>query len=181
MDGRVLRAVWFVSLPALLFGTLGVLASLRLDTLGFGAAAIGATFLTAAAFEAVLSPVLGHLSDTRGRLLLIRASLVASAVVAALLPWPDHRWLLAPLVVLAGIAYGSFWSPAMSHLTDVADSRGLDYGYGFALINIAWAPGQALGAAGGGALARATADAVPYLLLAGACVATLLLVRQLRA
>ena len=36
--------VWLVVLPALLFGTLGVLGPLRLDGLGFGAVAIGAVF-----------------------------------------------------------------------------------------------------------------------------------------
>ncbi|HSL64299.1 MAG TPA: MFS transporter, partial [Gaiellaceae bacterium] len=60
---RVLAASWFVLLPALLFGVLGVLAPLRLDELGLGAVAIGATWLVAASFEAVLSPLLGRLSD----------------------------------------------------------------------------------------------------------------------
>ena len=46
------------------------------------------------------------------------------------------------------------------------------HAYGFALVNIAWAPGQAGGAAAGGALAEATSDAVPFLLLAAACALT---------
>jgi predicted MFS family arabinose efflux permease len=98
--------------------------------------------------------------------------------MAALLPWPDSRWLLAAFVILAGMAFGVFWTPAMSHLTDLAERRGLDYAYGFALINLAWAPGQALGASGGGALARATSDAVPYLLLSCLCVLSLALLRR---
>ena len=49
----------------------------------------------------------------------------------------------------------------MTLLTKLAEARGLDYGYAFALINLAWAPGQTLGAAGGGALAHATSNAVP--------------------
>ena len=61
----------------------------------------------------------------------------------------------------------------MTLLSNLSEARGLDYGYTFALISLAWAPGQALGAAGGGALAHATADAVPYLLLAAACAVTL--------
>jgi hypothetical protein len=61
----------------------------------------------------------------------------------------------------------------MSHLADVAEARKLEHGYAFALINLAWAPGQALGSAGSGALADTTSDAVPYLLLAGLCLATL--------
>ena len=172
-DRAVLGSVWFVALPALLFSTMGVLASLRLDELGMTAVAIGGVFLVSAAIEAVLNPAAGRISDVRGRLLPIRAGLAASAVMAALLPWPDSRWLLAVLVILAGMAFGIFWTPAMSHLTDLAERRGLDYAYGFALVNLAWAPGQALGASGGGALARATSDAVPYLLLSALCLLSL--------
>jgi hypothetical protein len=47
-------------------------------------------------------------------------------------------------------------------------------------MNLAWAPGQALGSAAGGAIAKATSDAVPFLLLSGACVATLLALRRHR-
>jgi MFS family permease len=172
-DRAVLGSIWFVTLPALLFSTLGVLASLRLDVLGMGALGISAVFLISAGVEAVLNPVAGRVSDKRGRLLPIRAGLAASAVATALLPWPDSRWLFATVVVLAGMAFGVFWTPAMSHLADLAERRGLDYAYGFALVNIAWAPGQAVGAALGGSLARATSDAVPYLLLTGVCVLSL--------
>jgi MFS family permease len=172
-DRAVLGSIWFVTLPALLFSTMNVLVPLRLDVLGMGALGISAVFLISAAVEAVLNPVAGRVSDKRGRLLPIRAGLAASAVATALLPWPDSRWVLAAVVVLAGMAFGVFWTPAMSHLADLAERRGLDYAYGFALVNMAWAPGQVVGAALGGGLARATSDAVPYLLLTGACVLSL--------
>jgi MFS family permease len=172
-DRGILAAVWFVTLPALLFSTMGVLAPLRLDALGWGAVAIGSVFLVSAAVEAALNPAAGRVSDVRGRLLPIVAGLAGSAVATLLLPWPDQPWLLALLIVGAGMAFGVFWTPAMSHLTDLAEGRGLDYAYGFALVNLAWAPGQALGASGGGALARATSDAVPYLLLTLTCLLSL--------
>ena len=73
----------------------------------------------------------------------------------------------------AGIAFGSFWTPAMSMLTDAAEAHGLDYGYAFALVSLAWAPGQAAGAAAGGAIASVTRDAVPYLGLGVVCLVTL--------
>jgi MFS family permease len=180
-DRPILGTVWFVALPALLFSTMGVLASLHLDDLGVSAVGIGAVFLVSAGIEAVLNPLAGRVSDVRGRLLPIRVGLAASGVMAALLPWPDSRWLLAAFVILAAMAFGVFWTPAMSHLTDLAEHRGLDYAYGFALVNVAWAPGQALGAAGGGALARATSDAVPYLLLSGLCLLSLALVTPWRS
>jgi MFS family permease len=174
---RVLRSAWLVALPALLFGVLGVLAPLRLGELGVGAVGIGAAFLLAAAFEATLAPLLGRLSDRRGRLALLRVSLLAAMVVAATIPWLDHRWLLGAAVVAAGLTFGSFWAPALAQLADEAEALGLEHAYGFALVNIAWAPGQAGGAAAGGAVAHATSDAVPFLLLAAACAITLAALR----
>jgi MFS family permease len=171
---RDVRAgIWFVTLPALLFGTLGVLAPLRLSALGFGAAAIGATWLVAAGLESANSVLLGRIADRRGPLAPIRAALAASAVVAALLPWPGNRFVLAALVVCAGLAFGAFYTPGMALLTHAAEERGLDYGYAFALVNLAWAPGQTAGSAVGGAVAEATADAVPYLALGAVSLLTL--------
>ena len=165
--------VWLCLLPALCFGTLSVLAPLRLSDLGWGATAVGATYLVSAGLEAGWSPVLGRLSDRHGRLPPLLGALVASAVVALLLPWPRQALTLAFLVVCAGFAFGSFWTPAMSLVTDAAEATGLEYGYAFALVNIAWAPGQAGGSAIGGALASATSDAVPYSALAVLCLVTL--------
>src|SRR5438445_4686139 len=171
-DRKIQVGIWLCLIPALLFGALSVLAPLRLSDLGWGAAAVGATYLVSAALEAGWAPVLGRLSDRYGRMRPLRAALATSALVSILLPWPSNAWLLALLVVAGGVAFGSFWPPAMSMVTDAAEERGLDYGYAFALVNIAWAPGQAGGSAIGGALASATSDALPYLGLAVLCLAT---------
>ena len=171
---RIQIPMWLCLLPALLFGNLSVLAPLRLSDLGWGAAAIGATYLIMAAIEATWAPILGRASDRFGRLPPLRAALLASAIVTLLLPWPQSPWLLALVIVSAGFAFGSFWTPAMSMITDEAEIVGLDYGYAFALVNIAWAPGQAGGAAIGGALASVTSDAVVYLGLSVSCALTLL-------
>jgi hypothetical protein len=40
-------------------------------------------------------------------------------------------------------------------------------------MNLAWASGAALGPAAGGALADSAGDVLPYVLLAGICLATL--------
>jgi MFS family permease len=169
---KIQIGVWLTLLPALLFGNLSVLAPLRLSDLGWGAVAVGATYLVMAVLEAGWAPIIGRASDHYGRFPPLRVALVAAAIVSFALPWPANAWVLAPLVVSAGLAYGSFWTPAMSMVTDEAELVGLEYGYAFALINIAWAPGQAGGAAIGGALASATSDAVAYLGLSALCVAT---------
>jgi MFS family permease len=150
-----------------------VLAPLRLSHLGWSAAAIGGTYLCMAAIEAAWAPILGRAADHFGRMPPLRAALLGAAIVSFLLPWPQSPWVLALVIVCAGFAYGSFWTPAMSMVTDEAESFGLDYGYAFALINVAWAPGQAGGAALGGLVAAATSDAVPYLTLSGLCLLTL--------
>ena len=172
---RIALSIWFVLLPALLFGTLGVLAPLRLEELGFTAVAIGVLWLCTAALEAVVNPVVGRVSDRTGRFAPMRMSVFCSAAVAASLPWPDTSLVLAALVVAGGISFGSFWTPAMALLSDEAEASGLNYAYAFALINLAWAPGHAIGSAGGGALAEFTSDTVPYLILAGACLLTFVL------
>jgi predicted MFS family arabinose efflux permease len=172
-DGGVRLGFWFVVLPALLFGTLAVLAPLRLSHLGLGPVAIGGAFLAAAAAETVVNLFVGRAADRHGPLRPLLFGLAGSMLVAALLPWPARGALLALLVVAAGTAFGSFFTPGMTMLSHAGERLGLDDGYTFALVNLAWAPGQTAGSAGGGALAHATADAVPYLALAGICALTL--------
>ena len=60
-DGRVRTGLLLVTVPGLLFGTLSVLGPLRLDELGAATAAIGAIWLLAAGFEAIVSPLAGPL------------------------------------------------------------------------------------------------------------------------
>jgi MFS family permease len=175
---RIQVPMWLCLLPALLFGNLSVLAPLRLSDLGWGAAAVGATYLVMAGFEAAWAPILGRASDRYGRLPPLRAALLASTVVTFILPWPHNPWLLAVVIIAAGFAFGSFWTPAMSMITDEAEAVGLDYGYAFALVNVAWAPGQAGGSAIGGAVASVTSDAVPYVGLSALCLLTLLAVTR---
>ena len=175
-DRRVLLSVWFVVLPALLFGVLGVLGPLRLSDLGVGALGIGAVWLVAGILETLLNLRIGRFADRFGPLAPIRVALIASIVCAALLPWPENRFVLAVVIVVSSLAFGTFYTPGMAMLTHAAEDRGLDYGYAFALLNLAWAPGQSGGSALGGALAQATSDAVPYLLLSGAALITLLMI-----
>src|SRR5262249_13310513 len=172
-DRRVLLAVWFVLLPAMLFGTLSVLGPLRLSHLGFGAVGIGAVWLVTGMIETVINVGVGRAADRYVPLAPIRIALVGTVVVTALLPWPDNRFLLGVVIGCAGLAFGTFYAPGMTILTHAAEERALDYGYAFALVNLAWAPGQSGGSAVGGALAEATSDAVPYLALSGIALLTL--------
>ena len=166
-------------LPALLFGVLAVLVPLDLAEAGWGAVAIGAVFLVGAAAEVVMHPLIGRYSDRRGRLVPMRAALVASLVVSVALAWAGPALLVAALSCVAFLAFGSFFAPASAHVADTAEQEGLTQGLAFGVVNGAWAMGNAVGPSVGGALADAAGDALPFLLCAGVCALTLpLLVRS---
>jgi MFS family permease len=172
-DRRVAAGMWLTTLPGLLFGTINVLAPLRLDELGAGTAAIAAAFLTSAAFEAVVAPLIGRLSDRRGALVPSVIGVAGGALMMTALPWPSSPWVLGVLIVIAGPLIGLLYTPAMAMLSDGAEAAGVALGFAFALVNLAWATGQTAGAAGSARLADAAGDRVPYLVLAGICALTL--------
>ena len=179
-DGRVAGGIWLVAVPGLMFGTIGVLAPLRLDELGATATAIGAVWLVAAALEAGVSPVVGRLSDRRGRLFPSLIGLAAIGLLMPLFPWPDQAWQLALLVMLAAPLIGTLWAPSMAMLSDGAEALGIAQGLAFALSNVGWSIGQSIGSAGSARLADATSDAVPYLVLAAIALASFALLARTR-
>jgi MFS family permease len=170
---RIAAGMWLVALPSLASGMINVLGPLRLHRFGAAAAAIGATFLAAAAVEAVITPMVGGLSDRRGRLAPLRYGLAAAAVALLCFTLPKTAVLLAAVIVLTAAALGVFWAPAMAMLSDAAEAYGLDQGLAAALINLAWAGGQIVGSGAGGAIAKSAGDALPMVAGAGLCAATL--------
>ena len=165
--------IWLVALPALAAGVINVLVPLRLDELGATGLAIGAAYLVAAAFEATLSPIVGRISDRRGRLVPIRAGLLGASVLLVAIPIPDTAAVVAVLFILTALAMATFWAPAMALLSDEVERAHVQQGYAFAFTNIAWSAGQIVGNGGGSALAEATADWVSYAVVAVLFVVTL--------
>jgi predicted MFS family arabinose efflux permease len=172
-DRDFLLGLWLMTVPALFFGTMNVLAPLALDHDGLGAVAIGAIWVAAAAIETAINPWLGRLSDRLGPARPARIALAGSTAVALALAVAESAWALVPLVLLAATAVGALYSPALTMLSHAADHVGLAQGLSFGVMNAAWAVGNAIGPAGGGGLAELTSDAVPYLACAGICAATL--------
>ena len=170
---EVVSGFWLVSLAAFLLGTISVVAPLRLDELGWGALGISAAFLFSAGIEAALSPVIGRWSDRHGRLAPVRTGLVAAIGFSLVIPWVDLPWPYLLLVVGAGVAYGINWVPGTALLSDGAEKAGIEQGFGFALLNVAWAPANVVGASLGGLLAQVAGDAGAYLLAGGLCLVTL--------
>ncbi len=179
-DGRVSAGMWLIAVPGLLFGTIGVLAPLRLDDFGAGAGLIGAAWLGAAALESGVSPVVGRVSDRRGRLFPCLIGLALGAVLMLLFTLPTEQWQVVTLVMLAAPSIGMLWAPSMALLSDGAEALGIAQGFAFALSNLGWSIGQTAGSAASARLADATSDAVPYVLLSVTCVATLAILLRAR-
>ena len=169
------RGMWLTTLPGLLFGTIGVLAPLRLDELGAGSAAIAAVFLVARRAggdrqpdgRAPLRPARPARAE-RDRGAWARRAAGRAAAVAGLGLGPrrpgDRR--------RAGDRDRST-RPAMAMLSDGAERFGLEQGFAFALVNLAWATGQASATPAAHGSPTPPATSVPYLILAGVCAVTL--------
>ena len=172
-DRGLCMGMWLMGLAGIAFGVVDVLAPLRLSHLGADGTAIAATFLCAAALEAVLSRAAGRLGDRFGERRPVVIALGAGAAFGFLVSAPPTAaWLSAALIVGTPF-FGSLYTPAAALATEGAKNQGLHLGIAFALTNLTWAAGQALAASVSGVLAQATSDFVPYVLLAIACVLTL--------
>jgi MFS family permease len=172
-DQRFLGGLWLNTLPAMLFGLLVVLAPLALADAGWSTLAIASVFFVAGLVEVVINPVLGRYTDRVGRLLPIRGALAASALVAAALAAGSQAVTIAVLVCAGAVSFGSLYTPGMSLTSHRAENAGLAQGLAFGVMNTAWALGALLGPTVGGALADSAGDAVPYLVGATLCTATL--------
>lgn len=173
-DARVRMSAWLVLVPALVFGTVEVLAPLALDRLGATGLVIGVTFLVAAGAEAVAQVLAGRATDRVGRGAPIRLGLAGTLAFLLVVTLPDAIWLLMIVVVTGCVLCGIVNTPAMTLMSDGVEGAGLEHGLGFAIVNLVWGGGQVIGAVAGGAVAGATTDAVPYLALAVLCAVTLI-------
>jgi MFS family permease len=180
-DLRMRQGMWLMLVPALGFGLINVLVPLRLDDLGAGAPVIALVFLGAVGLEALMSPYVGRLADRRGRIWPARIGLASGGLALAFLPVPGTVVLVGLGAMIAAPLLGMLWAPALALLSDGAEGRGLDVALGFGLANLAWGIGAMGGASGGGALADATSDATPYLLLAAVAVTTAALLGRQKA
>jgi MFS family permease len=170
----VLEASAFVAVPSVMFGAIEVLVPLRINALGGSNAVIAAGFIAGAALESTLSPLSGRWSDRHGHrtpfvsgLLVCAVAMVAVALVATL------GSMLAALI-LSSLGSGLCFTPALTLLSDTAETSGLHQGFAAGLSNMAWASGQVMGGIGGGVLATLTGNAAPSLAIAALLVATAL-------
>jgi MFS-type transporter involved in bile tolerance (Atg22 family) len=173
----LLTGLAFIAFSPLLFGALAVLAPLQLSRLGWGAAAIGAVFLVAAVFEAMVHPLLGRWSDRSGYRPPVLAGVLGSVAVLLVLPWAEYALLVALLVVLAAVAFNAPLVPGTSLLSYGAEKAGIGGAPAFGATNFAWASGYAAGSSLGGSLADLGGDILSYLSLSAVCLLAMLLLR----
>lgn len=162
----ILDAAAFVAVPSLMFGAIEVLVPLRIDALGGGHGVIAAGFIAGAGLEAVLAPIAGRFSDRVGRRspYVVGLSICAVAMVGIALAGTLGAVLAA--LVVTSLGAGLCFAPALTLLSDVADSSSLHQGFAAGLSNMAWASGQVAGGVGGGVVATVTGNAAPCLAIA---------------
>ena len=170
----IVRGIWFVACAALFFGVINVLLPLHMDTLGASTTAIASVFIVSAALEVVVNPLAGRRADRRGWVGLARAGLVAAIVLALLAASADRVGLLAVIGIATGPLVGLLWIPGFALLGHGSDAAGIEHAYAYALLNVAWAAAVTVGNTGGGALADATSDVVPYVVVAAVAAFTLI-------
>jgi MFS family permease len=157
----VLDATAFVAVPSVMFGAIEVLVPLRIDTLGGGHGVIAAGFIAGAGLEAALAPVSGRFSDRVGR----RSPYVTGLTVCALamlgVALAQTLGGVLAALILTSLGAGLCFAPALTLLSDVADSSALHQGFAAGLSNMAWAAGQVVGGIGGGVVASLTGNVVP--------------------
>lgn len=173
MTGRpILTATAFVAVPSLMFGAVEVLVPLRIDELGGGHAAIAGGFIAGAALEGGLAPIVGRYSDRVGRRIpfVIGIGICACAMVGI-----ATAQALGPMLgalILGSLGAGICFAPALTTLSEAADSSRLHQGFAAGLSNMAWAAGQTVGALAGGAVAGAAGYAAPSFAIAALLVLT---------
>ncbi len=173
---RLRAACWLMLLTALSIGALTVIGPLRLDALGWGASAIAAVFVSGAALEGIANPLAGRWLDRRGPRALAVAASGALSLLFLGLGVAGAPLAVAVLVTLATAALGALSVVAVALLSSGADSAGLDRGLSTSAMNLAWAPGNALGSISSGVLLDHGGALAAAALPATLCLGTALLV-----
>lgn len=161
----ILIATTFVAIPSVMFGAVEVLVPLQIADLGGGHALIAGGFIAGAALEAVLAPIAGRYSDRAGRRMPFMVGLSICAVAMAAIAVGQEMSMVMTGLILTSLGGGICFSPALTMLSEVAESSRLHQGFAAGLSNMAWASGQVVGGLAGGAAASVAGNAAPSLVI----------------
>lgn len=168
----ILIATAFVAIPSVMFGAVEVLVPLQVDDLGGGHALIAGGFIAGAALEAVLAPIVGRYSDRIGRRapFVIGLGICAAAMLA--IAFAATLGVVITGLIITSLGGGICFTPALTMLSEVAESSRLHQGFAAGLSNMAWAAGQVIGGLAGGATASVAGNALPSLAIVVLLVST---------
>lgn len=156
LRGRpVLVAGALLAVPSVLFGVVGVLFPLEIDSLGGGAGVIAASFTAGAALEAVLSPLVGRYTDRRPWTTPYLAGLLICAAAVGVIAASELLGVVVAGVVVTSIGSGACFAPVTKAVSDASEARGLHQGMAAGVTNVCWAGGEVAGSLSAGALADA--------------------------
>jgi MFS family permease len=141
--------------PSIALGSILLLAPLRFDDLGLSAWLLAGMFLAMSVVEMIVGPIVGRVSDRRGRRkpYLIGLAIMASCLVPV--AFVTSPWVLAALLAVYSAGSGFAFTTSMTMVTDLATRAGLNQGYSSAASAIGWAGGVITGAILGGLLVGA--------------------------
>lgn len=157
----ILIATAFVAIPSVMFGAIEVLAPLQISDLGGGHALIAGGFIAGAALEAVLAPIAGRYSDRAGRRLPFMVGMTICAGAMAAVALGTSMGVVLAGLMLTSLGGGICFTPALTMLSETAESSRLHQGFAAGLSNLAWAAGQVVGGLAGGAAASVAGNAAP--------------------
>jgi DHA1 family tetracycline resistance protein-like MFS transporter len=146
-----------------MFGAVEVLVPLQIADLGGGHALIAGGFIAGAALEAVLAPLAGGYSDRVGRRIPFMVGLSICAVAMAAVAIGQAMGVVMAGLILTSLGGGICFTPALTMLSEVAESSSLHQGFAAGLSNMAWAAGQVIGGLAGGGVASVAGNAAPSL------------------
>ncbi len=157
----VLLATAFVAIPSVMFGAVEVLVPLQISDLGGSHTLIAGGFIAGAALEAVLAPLAGGYSDRVGRRIPFVVGLLVCALAMGAVAIGHAMGIVMAGLILTSLGGGICFTPALTMLSEVAESSNLHQGYAAGLSNMAWATGQVIGGLAGGSAASVAGNAAP--------------------
>jgi MFS family permease len=157
----IVLATAFVAIPSVMFGAVEVLVPLQIAGLGGDHVLIAGGFIAGAALEAVLAPIAGRYSDRAGRRIPFMAGLSICAVAMAAVAIGQSLGVVMTGLILTSLGGGICFTPALTMLSEAAESRHLHQGLAAGLSNMAWAAGQVVGGLAGGGVASVAGNAAP--------------------
>ncbi len=170
----IVMATTFVAIPSVMFGAVEVLVPLQIADLGGGHALIAGGFIAGAALEAVLAPIAGRYSDRAGRRVPFMAGLSICAVAMAAVAIGQAMGVVMAGLILTSLGGGICFTPALTMLSEAAETSRLHQGFAAGLSNMAWASGQVVGGLAGGGAASVAGNAAPSLAIIVLLLATVL-------